>query len=665
MKISLKTRIMIIFVVFVSVPLITLGIISTIKTSQSMQSFTEQQLKEYTSQTAKAVNQTIDSVNKYLLAVSQNPQLTSAANGDKNAAVEVYKYLSDMQKKNSNEIEMFMVTDASGTGIVSSEKDKIDDVDLSDREYVQNALKGSSAQSEVILSKETNKPVIAIAYPLILNNKVVGTLVGTIEFDNISKHASEIKVGKNGYAYMIDKNGQFIYHPSTEKILKDNIDSINSSDLKALVVKMKAGKTDQGYYTYNGVRKFVVFTPANKWVVAVTADYNEYMSSALTIKSTTIKIIVIAIILSLLIIYLLTTFGIINPIKRLEKLMTKAGDGDLTVRANIKTKDEIQTLGEYLNQMVEHQENIIKHVRKGAEELLASSEELSASAEEISSSTEQIASNIQQVASSAEQQNNSIISTSEVLVQLSSLIQIAQKKALTAKGNSQNTMDTAQQGRTKVKETVMAIEDINRVSDETADILKALNELSKKVSGIIDTINSISAQTNMLALNAAIEAARAGEHGRGFTVVADEVRKLSEQTNVGANEISTLVNEMVIQIEKAVESMNSSKQTVENGVIIVNETDQSFVSIISAVEQIVKDINQIVDVTKDEVASSDQIVKLIDSVASITETTTASSQEVAVAAEEQTSVIQNIAASAEQNSAMAGSLNNLVEKFIV
>lgn len=662
MKISLKTRLVSLFVVFISIPLISLGVFSYTLASGSMKDITEQELREMASQASEAIAQTVDSANKYIQVVSQNGTLARAAAGDNNVVYDAFNYLSKVQKDNSNLIEMLIVTDASGKGIISNENQSLND-SFSDREYVQNALKGSAAESEVVFSKTTNKPVVAIAFPLMLDNRVVGTIIGTVRFENISHHAAEIKVGENGYAYLIDRNGLLVYHPVSEKALNENIGDTDNSELKALVERMKSGETGEGYYTYDGKRKFVGFTPANNWTVAVTANYDEYMNPAIRIGRYTIITVVLALIISIIIVYFLTTFKIVNPIKTLERLMTKAGDGDLTVKADIKTKDEIQTLGEYFNKMIDHQSEIISHVRKQSEELAAASEEMSASAEEISASTEQITSNIEQVACNAQKQNDSIIETSKVLVQLSSLIQIAQNKALTAKNNSEHTMDAAQQGRLKVKETVEAIENINRVSTETEYTLQVLNELSKKVSGIINTINSISAQTNLLALNAAIEAARAGEHGKGFTVVAEEVRKLSEQTNVGANEISSLIKEMVIQIDKAVESMNSSKQVVENGVIVANDTDKSFISIINAVEQIVEDIEQVVDVTKDEVANSDQIVKLIDSVASITETTAVSSQEVASAAEEQSSVIQNLAAGSEQTSAMANSLYDLVEKF--
>ncbi len=662
MKISLKTKLISMFFIFILIPLLILGVTSSFLASRSMQHATEGELRELTEQTGEIIEQSIDSVSKYVQVLSHDVDIASVAAGYNENNHEVYTYLSKLQEENKDQIERLSIIDVNGKGVLSSSSEQYD-IDLSNREYIQNALNGSFSQSDVIISKVTSKPVIAIAYPLMMDEKIVGTIVGTINFDNISSHVLKVKVGENGYAYMIDKNGVFINHPKKEKILNENIGNIDNSELKALVEKMKAGEAGEGYYTYEGVYKFVKFVPVNDWIVAVTADYKEYMASALSIRKITIIITILSLLIAIFLAYLITTKNIINPIKNLEELMIKAGEGDLTVRANINTNDEIQVLGDCFNDMIDHQSNIIKHVRSGSEELTASSEELAASAEEISASTEHITYNIQGVAYNAQNQNKSIVETSEVLVQLSSLIQIAKNKVITAKENSDNTMNTAKQGRIKVEETVKAIENISKVSNETQGVLQVLDDLSKKVSGIISTINNISSQTNLLALNASIEAARAGEHGKGFSVVADEVRKLAEQTNIESNEISSLVSEMVIQIEKAVSSMNISKQVVENGVVVAKETDKSFINIIDAVEQISSAVNQVVDVTKDEVASSDQIIQLIDSVATTTETTSESSEQVAAAAQEQSAITQNLAASAEETSAMAVSLNSLVEKF--
>ncbi len=662
MKISLKTKLITMFFLFISVPIITLGIFSYTKTSNSMQSMTEEELRDITTQTAESIDRTLNSVSNYVGLLSHNENLAKFAGGDELLRKETLKYLDEVQKENSSEIEMIAITDDKAKGIITNKKESAN-IDLSNRVYVKEALKGKVSQSDVIISKDSKKPVVAIAYPLRLNNKVVGTVIGTIDFETISKQSAKVKVGENGYAYMINKDGVFIYHPNGDKIMKENLGDTDNAELKSIVEKMKAGEPGEGYYTYEGVYKFTRFTPVNDWVVAVTANYEEYMAPAFAIRKNTILIALISMLVAMMAAYFMTTRNIIRPIKILEGLMIRAGEGDLTVRASITTKDEIQTLGENFNEMINHQSDIIEHVRKGSHELSAASEEMAASSEQISAATEQIANSTGEVASDADTQNNLVIETSKVLVELSSLIQIAQSRANTAKTNSDETMNVAKEGRKNVNRTIEAIENISEVSSKTGDILKVLNELSNKVSGIISTINNISDQTNLLALNAAIEAARAGEHGRGFTVVADEVRKLSEQTGLEANEISSLINEMVIQINKAVESMNSGRKVVENGVIVANETDKSFISIIEAVEQISKDIERIVDVTKDEVANSDQIVKLIDSVATITETTAASSEEVAATTEEQSSIIQNLASTSEETSAMASSLNELVEKF--
>ncbi|KZL92462.1 methyl-accepting chemotaxis protein [Clostridium magnum] len=663
MQISLKNKLGLMFFIFIAIPIITLGGYSYTKTASSLQYATEQQLRELTNETASSINETIDSVDKYVKILSSDERMAKVASGDNSYSLESYNYLQKIQKENSDIIESLIVTDPTGKGIISNSSEKYD-TDFSDREYVQDALKNSKGISKTILiSKVTGKPIIGIAHTLNIDDKVVGTVIALVPFESISKRASKVKIGNNGYAYMIDKNGLVVFHPKSEKIAKENLLSSSSADLKALVEKAKTGETVEGYYTYDGVRKFVKFTPVNNWIVAVVADYDEYMSSAITIRRVTIIMAILSVIISVLLAYLLSIKNIINPIKHLEQLMTRAGEGDLTVRAQINTGDEIQTLGKYFNKMIEHQHNIIENVRRGAIELEAASEELAASNEEICSTTEQITNNIEKVAENAKSQSDSIIETSEVLVQLTSLVQIAQSRALTAKNNSNNTMDAAEQGRKKVKDTVIAVENISKSSIETEERLKVLEQLSKKVNGIISTINDISSQTNLLALNAAIEAARAGEHGKGFTVVAEEVRKLSEQTNVGANEISLLVNEMVVEIDKAVQAMSVGKNAVENGVAIINDTDKSFITVISAVEQIAKDIEQIVDVTKDEVASSDKIIDIINTVATITETTASNSEEVAAAAEEQSTAIENVASSAEETSAMAVSLHNLVEKF--
>jgi methyl-accepting chemotaxis protein len=665
LKLTIKVKLILSFLLLISIPIAVLGIISFNMSSNALQSATEQELNKVTDLTAESINLNLMSNKESLGLAAQNTALADALTSASNQGSldSSYKYVQDLKKK-MTQLETVFLVDLQGNAIVTSDGINTG-LNVADRDYYKEALGGKIGVSDIITSKVSNKPVVAIAAPIYLDDKIVGVLGASISFESLSSHAAEITIGKNGYAYMIDKNGVFLYHPTQEKILRDNIKDIDSKELQALVVKMLAGESGTGFYTYNGVYKYVRFVPAGQWVLALTADYNEYMQPAAVIRQSTLIIALVCIAAAMLIAYFVSDTSIVKPIRRLQDLMSKAGAGDLTVVAKIKSKDEVADLSKSFNLMIQQQSEIVGQVRAGAQELAEAAEQMAASTEQISASTEQINTSIHGVAQGAQNQNDTIVDTSQVLVQLSSLVQLAKDKAGDTNQNADATVKSAGVGRVKVKDTVHAMDEISNNTQEAVEVLNILDTLSNKVGGITVTINSLAEQTNLLALNAAIEAARAGEHGKGFAVVADEVRKLSEQSNNGAREIEALVNEMIAQTQRAVRSINHNKTAVDNGVKVAEETDNAFVDIISAVENIVSNVVEIVDITTDEVATSDQIIKLIDNVATITETTAASSQEVAAAIEEQSATVETVAATAEEISAMAATLENLVKKFII
>ena len=663
LKFSLRVKLMLVFFLVIAIPLMTLGYLSYSMSAKALQATIEQQLLETTANTAEIMEITVEAATKVLATASDNQALIEAAgSGEQESRMEAFQYLAKLKQGNGALLETLVLVDRNGKGILTHETHNAD-LDLSERQYVRQALQGKVGTSDVITSKASGESVIGIALPLHQGNGIVGVLVGSVRFDQITKHAAEIKIGKSGYAYMVNKEGLVLYHPNKDNILKLDVGEIDNKELKVLTEKMKAGESGSGFYTYEGIYKYVCFKPVGDWVLVLTANYDEYMEAALRIQRGTAMICILAILIAMVFAYLISSYNIIYPIMKLRDLMTKAGKGDLTVHAEIKTRDEIHDLAESFNQMIQEQSKIVGQVRSGAQELAASSEEMAASSEQVNATTQTISHSIQEVAKDTDRQNQSVVEISQVLVQLSSLVQLAQNKAAATHENAEHTMKTAQYGRNKVNETVEAMEVIERSSQDTASVLQVLKDLSTRIGSIINTINQIAEQTNLLALNAAIEAARAGEHGRGFAVVAEEVRKLSDQSNRGASEITNMVKEMIDQTKIAVDSMNYGKQAVGNGVKIVKETDAAFLGIINAVEGIVKNVVEIVDITKDEVATSDQVVKLIDTVATITETTSANSEEVAAATEEQTAAVETLAATAEEASAMANALDELVHKF--
>ena len=386
----------------------------------------------------------------------------------------------------------------------------------------------------------------------------------------------------------------------------------------------------------------------------------EAIRSDIIVLIVTLSAVVLAIILGIILARAIT-----NPVQTLQNLMAQAGNGDLTVKAKEDSQDELGQLSQSFNEMIKNQMTIVTMVRKSAVNIAAASEELAASSEEVTSTASEVARSIQTVANEMNEANQSVNNTSQVLLELSSLIQIAKNKASSATKNAGETFTAVNQGQATVAATVSRMNTIKEKTVETEQHIQTLSKYSEQIGLITDTITSIASQTNLLALNAAIEAARAGEAGRGFAVVAEEVRKLAGQSNAGAAEVANLVRKAADGTATAVQATQLSRTEVEMGVTAVNQAGQSLLHIVEAINKTVADTNEIATVTNDEVASSEKIVKLIHAVASSVENTAANAEEVSAATEQTTATMQTVAASSEEMSAMANDLRNAVLTFKV
>ncbi|WP_378955273.1 methyl-accepting chemotaxis protein [Pelosinus sp. sgz500959] len=354
-----------------------------------------------------------------------------------------------------------------------------------------------------------------------------------------------------------------------------------------------------------------------------------------------------------------------RPVIALTEVAKQYAQGDLRSHVEVKTSDEIGELADSLRTMHTSFVDMISNIRSASEQLAATSEEMAASTEEVTATSGEISDNMRNLAIEAETGNQSMLDASQALVQLSSLIQIAKAKAEHTCENSEQTLSAAENGRLKVDESVSKMDHIKDQAEKSSQIIGELNEYSQQISHITDTITNLAKQTNLLALNAAIEAARAGEHGRGFAVVAEEVRKLAEQSDQGAQEITSLVKMVTEKTNVAVYAMAQNVLEVEHGVSTANEAGLALDRILQAVKQTTAEAQEIGHLTSEEVASSEQIVKVIDQLATVIETVATHGEEVSASAEEQSAAMQTVAASAEQTSAMAHQLKNSVEKFMI
>ncbi|WP_102274967.1 methyl-accepting chemotaxis protein [Cytobacillus massiliigabonensis] len=391
----------------------------------------------------------------------------------------------------------------------------------------------------------------------------------------------------------------------------------------------------------------------------IKQNEKEYVQSRLTLLIIVLFAVVLAIGIGLF-----EGKMIAQPVRKISERAYKIANGDLTGEAiQVKNKDEIGDLASSFNEMNESLRRVVSSVYQSSKELSAYSDEMAASSEQVAASATEVSVSMNQVAANTEKGNQSVMDVTKVLLELSSLIQIAKGKASSALLNSKATYETACEGKEIVNDSINKMEIIKTRTIETEDLIQRLDQYSIEIGHITQMITSIADQTNLLALNASIEAARAGDQGRGFAVVAEEVRKLAEQSNDGAHQVGELVRKISGSTGEAVQAMQQNRIEVEQGVKIVASAGSALDRILSAVSVTSKEVDGITDVTDEEVASSEKIVSLIDELSTVMENTTAKTEEVSIATEESSAAIETLSGSAEEVSAMAMELKTSVQIF--
>lgn len=379
-------------------------------------------------------------------------------------------------------------------------------------------------------------------------------------------------------------------------------------------------------------------------------------------KVITVSLIVSAMIFSLIVGYLISLM-ISRPLKKIVTLVGDVASGDLTKTTNIDTKDEVGDLARSMNIMVQSLRNLMQDVSNTSQQVAASSEELTASAEQTSRATEEITSAIQTIAESAEDSTVSLEESSAGLEEVTVGIQNIADNSNTIAEASSHATEQAKMGGEFVGKTAQQIQAIDQSVNESGEAIRSLDKRSQEIGKISEVIIGIANQTNLLALNAAIEAARAGEHGKGFAVVADEVRKLAEQSQQSSTQISTLISEIQVDMVRSNNSINQVKSDVQEGLEIVEKTEESFILILDSLDKVGMQIDDMAATAEQMSASAQEVSANVTSSTSMSRDSSGNAQSVAAATEEQLASMEEISSASTNLSEMAMDLQETVSKF--
>lgn len=223
---------------------------------------------------------------------------------------------------------------------------------------------------------------------------------------------------------------------------------------------------------------------------------------------------------------------------------------DLTVKAPV-TQDVIGTVSDSINSLTYETSKVLQGVSQIAGHVVTASDKVRTQAEMVSKTA-------MDERTSVGQMIEALTHATQNMNQVAGLAEQSNASA----GRATDATNTA---LATVNGTVKGMESIRETIAETEKRIKRLGERSQEISGIVNLINTISERTHVLALNASMQAAVAGEAGRGFAVVAEEVQRLAESSRTATQQISTLVNNIQLETNETISTVNRTIDQVVQG----------------------------------------------------------------------------------------------------
>lgn len=374
-------------------------------------------------------------------------------------------------------------------------------------------------------------------------------------------------------------------------------------------------------------------------LVCAMVPQKEIMAGAQAILRYTLIAVAICAVIAIVVGSVLAS-GISKAIRKVNRVLKKTSDGDLTGQISMKRKDEFNVLSSSITNMIGSMKDLILKMTNVSGHVSDSAVQVGTNSEVLLEVTKDITEAVDYINSGISQQAQDTESCLEQMNGLAERINVVHE-------NTDEISEIAQEAQEAIENGMVIVanlgEKVQGTTEVTETIIREIRELNKEsiaINSIIGTINEIAEQTNLLSLNASIEAARAGEAGRGFAVVSEEIRKLAEQSGNAGNQIGEIINHIQERLAATIETAGLAGESVAFQTEALNNTVDVFKNISQQVSKLAEDVEKITQSVGGIEQAKEDTMNAIESISTTSNQTESASEELARSTEKQLQAVE-------------------------
>lgn len=318
-------------------------------------------------------------------------------------------------------------------------------------------------------------------------------------------------------------------------------------------------------------------------------------------------------------------------------------DGDLSFKiqaAKADSKDETDIITNAVSDLQIQLKDIVMSITRESSQLTDSNNEFTDKFSVLAQSVADVNDAVEDIASGSDSQAQETASASSMTAEMADVVEQNAKNTADLEDAAENmsnlskqTSDTLADLMAMNEATMANITTVSRQTDAT-------NASAENIKNAVQVIQTIAEQTNLLSLNASIEAARAGESGKGFAVVAEEIRKLAEDSSGSANEIESVVQELLTNSNNSVRKMSEVSRDAAEQKDKLEHTRNDFEELVKEIQSVYAASKNIYEQTQRLEEQKNTIHNVVQQLASISEENASAARKTSISMQELSDTIE-------------------------